>query len=387
MTTVADASRDLPAFTLLGGPLHRLGRRLGLVRPNGNTIPQGLAIAAVLWSVFALFGLVSGRDLLSIDLLGSHVRLLLAIPLMFVAETLVDPRMDAFLRGLLRSRIVSGPAAATLQAQLAQLARLKDSRVAEVVCLALAVSAYWSVPYLDIPGSDHTLRTFAGKQVPPEGLWYSTVCVTMLRFLLLRWIWRLLLWLRCLWCLARLELRLMPAHADGTAGLGGLEVVHVHFAPLVLAISLVLSASFAVDLHSGAMAFEQVYAAAAAILLIDAVVFIAPLLLFLPQLWSTKLKGIDDFMMLAENYANAFDRKWNRASAPNEELLGNADIQTLADLNTAVAIVTDMRVVPVSSKTLVQLAIVAVLPLLPLALFKFPLTQLVGEMISRLTGI
>lgn len=387
MIVVADASRDMPAFTLLGGPLHRLGQRLGLVRANGSTVPQGMAIAAALWSVFVLFSLTSGRDLFTIDLLGSHVRLLVAIPMMFLAETLIDPRMDAFLRGIFRSRIVSGPAAVTLQAHLARVTGLKDSRVAEVVCLLLAVSAYWAIPYLDIPGSDHTLRMFAGKQVPPEGLWYSAVCVTMLRFLLLRWVWRLLLWLSCLWCLSRLELRLMPAHADGSAGLGGLEVVHVHFSPLVLTISVVLSASFAVDLNSGAMAFEEVYAAAAAILLIDAVVFIAPLLLFLPKLWSSKLRGIDDFMVLAENYAIAFDRKWNRPSAPNDELLGSGDIQTLADLRTAVAIVTDMRIVPVSSKALINLAIVALLPLVPLALFKFPLTQLVGEMVGRLTGI
>jgi hypothetical protein len=31
-------------FTLLGGPLHNLGRRLGLVRHETNTVLLGLAI-------------------------------------------------------------------------------------------------------------------------------------------------------------------------------------------------------------------------------------------------------------------------------------------------------------------------------------------------------
>jgi hypothetical protein len=387
MSTLADPSRDMPPFSLLGGPLHQLGLRLGLVRAPSNTVLLGVAIGAGLWSVFAVLNLLGGEDLLAFSLLGSHVRLLLAIPLLFLAETLLDPRMDAFMRGMLRSRIVSGAASEALMAELSRIGRLKDSRVAEAVCLVVAVASYWAVPYLEIPGADHTLREFAGKQVPAEGLWYSVFCLTFLRFLIVRWLWRMLLWLRCLWFLSRLPLRLMPAHADGAAGLGGLEVVHMHYGPLVLAISVVLSASFAVDLRSGAMAFEEVYAAAAAILLLDALLFVSPLLLFLPRMWASKLKGIDDFTLLAENYATAFDQKWARPNPPNEELLGTGDIQSMADLNTAVGIVSEMRIVPVSSKTLIHLAIVALLPLLPLALFKIPLAELVGEMVSRLTGL
>ena len=41
----------LKDFSLLGGPLHRLGCRLGLVRGGTNTVALGLALGALLWTV------------------------------------------------------------------------------------------------------------------------------------------------------------------------------------------------------------------------------------------------------------------------------------------------------------------------------------------------
>lgn len=45
------ATSELPSFSLLGGPLHRIGARLGLVRNHTNTVRLGLAIGGTLWSI------------------------------------------------------------------------------------------------------------------------------------------------------------------------------------------------------------------------------------------------------------------------------------------------------------------------------------------------
>ena len=41
---------------------------------------------------------------------------------------------------------------------------------------------------------------------------------------------------------------------------------------------------------------------------------------------------MDDYGKLGQRYAREFDRKWMRDGAPDEPLLGSADIQSLADL-------------------------------------------------------
>lgn len=381
-----DAANAMPPFSLLGGPLHRLGQRLGLVRGHSDSVRLGVALGIGLWSTAAVLALARGHDLFAFAMLGAHVRLLLVIPLLFVAEALLDPRLDAFMRFVVRARIVPGDDTDRLLGKLARVRRWTDAWIPDTLCLLLALAIYWLAPRLGLAGADTTLSAAGAEARFGQGLWYSLVCLTVLRFLLLRWAWRLALWLHCLWTLSRLPLRLLPAHADGTAGLSGLETVHLHFAPLVLAISVALSASFAVDIARGAMSLDAVYPAALVILLLDAVLFVAPLLLFLPKLRASKLKGSGEYMLLAENYAVGFERKWLHGEGTREALLGSSDIQSLADLSTAVDVVRGARIVPAGRKLLIGLGFCALLPLAPLVLFKIPMAQLAAQLIARLTG-
>ena len=204
----------------------------------------------------------------------------------------------------------------------------------------------------------------------------------------MRWLWRLALWCFFLWRVSRLELRLVPTHPDRAGGLGFLEVVHTEFAPLVLAISAAQSASLAQDIASGRMAYDAIYPGVAFVLLADAVLFVGPLYIFSLKLWRCKVKGMDDYSAFAERYVNEFDRKWLGADPdPGEPLLGTADIQSLADLSNSVSIVRDMRLVPVSPRMLMHLAVAALLPLLPLVLFKYPIADLLTKFVDRLSGL
>jgi hypothetical protein len=83
-----------------------------------------------------------------------------------------------------------------------------------------------------------------------------------------------------------------------------------------------------------------------------------------------------------------FDRKWLGADlAPGEPLLGTADIQSLADLSNSLSIMRDMRLVPVSPSILMDLSVAALMPLLPLVLFKYPIADLLAEFFDRLPGL
>jgi hypothetical protein len=85
---------------------------------------------------------------------------------------------------------------------------------------------------------------------------------------------------------------------------------------------------------------------------------------------------------------NDFEKKWLNASAiPAEPLLGTSDLQSLADLSNSVGIVRNMRWVPVSTRLLVTVMIAALLPMLPLFLFKYPIAELVQRVLSKLAGL
>jgi hypothetical protein len=218
--------------------------------------------------------------------------------------------------------------------------------------------------------------------------WYWGVCMTLSRFLILRWLWRLALWTFFLWRVSRLDLRLVPTHPDRAGGLGYLEFVHNGFAPLILAVSAIQSATLAEDIASGRMIFDAIYPTVAFVLIADAVLFLGPLFIFSPKLRRCRIKGLRDYGALGERYVKAFENKWLGAGpAPKESLLGTPDIQSLADLSTSVDIVHDMRTAPISVDMLIYLAGAALLPLLPLALFKYPLADLLERFIKMLTGV
>jgi len=389
-----DKRQGLADFSLLGGPLHRLGCRLGLVRDGTDTIALGLVLGALPWIILVVLALVEGfgRVLFSIAAIGATVRLLAAIPLFFVCETLIDPQFAAFVRGIVRSQVVPAAARAALASEIARIARWRDAWLPEACILLAVVLLAWATPqqslFTYLPGyTGGSSRGVVGAETWTSQ-WYWMACMPLFRFLLLRSVWRIALWCFFLWRVSRLELRLVPTHPDRAGGLGYLEFVHTGFAPLVLAISAVQSASLAQDIASGRIAFDAIYPGVALILVANAALFIGPLFIFSRKLWKCRVKGITDYSVLGERYVNEFESKWLGAGpAPDEPLLGTADIQSLADLSASVDVIRDMRTVPVSLNMLIYMAVAALLPLLPLALFKYPLASLIEKFLALLTGV
>jgi hypothetical protein len=384
----------VPEFSLLGGPLYRLGCRLGLVRGGTNTVALGLVLGAFPWIVLLALALVEGfgHVLFSIEAIGAHVRLLLVIPLLFVCEAVIDPRFTAFAREIVRSQVVPPTTRPALESEIARITRWKDAWLPEALFLLAAVLLGLTTPnanfFAHLSGFTGGSNPSAVSETTWTSQWYWMVCIPLIRFLFLRWLWRLALWCFFLWRVSRLELRLVPTHPDRAGGLGYLELVHTEFIPLVLAISAAQSASLAQDIALGKMRFDAIYPAIVFVLLVDAVLFLGPLLIFSRKLWNCKVKGLSDYSALAERYVNEFDRKWLGADpAPGEPLLGTADIQSLADLSNSVSIVRDMRLVPVSPSILMYLVVAALLPLLPLVLFKYSIADLLGKFFDGLSGL
>ncbi len=381
----------LERFSLLGGPLHRLGRRLGLVRQETNTFALGLALGLLSWSIlWALASIRGASDMLfSLSAIAVDVRLLVVIPLFFLCESSLDPRFRDFVRTIVRSEVVPSHALPALESEIARTIRWKDAWLPEAMCLLAAVLLSLFAAQLHLSGKTAALdpaRTLS--DVPLYGLWYWIVCLPLFRFLMFRWIWRIALWCRFLWRLSKLDLHLVPIHPDGAAGLGYLEVVQTHFTALVLAISIVVSASFAEEITSGKTVFEVIYPAFALTLIAELALIFLPPCVFAFRLRACQEKGLSEFMVFAARYVNDFEKKWlNAAAVPAEPLLGTADLQSLADLSNSAGIVRTMRWVPVSTRLLIAVVIAALAPMLPLFLFKYPIAELVQRLVSKFAGL
>ena len=387
----ADSIQELSFF---GGPLHWLGRRLGLVRGGTNTVLLGLTLGTLGWGVLLLLALTEGygAKVFSLDVIAIHVRFLVAIPLFFLCETWVFLQMAEFARYIVRSGLVPETSLPDLESDIHRVGRMTNSWLAEVVFLVVAFALPMIEMVAQVPvgrtGSWVSILHSSGGAFTWTSGWYLGFCLPLFRFLVLRWLWRLGIWWYFLWRVAKLEIRLVPIHSDGAAGLGYLEIVQEEFAPLVLAISAIYSAEFAEDISSGAMAFESLYRLAPILMLPVAALFIGPLVIFSPKLWTCRWTGMSEYMGMASHYVTAFENKWIRnPEASGESQLGAADLQSLADLTNSVNVVRGLRWIPAGQRLVMGLAAALILPLLPLLLLKYPVNEVAARLFQMLTGL
>jgi hypothetical protein len=127
-----------------------------------------------------------------------------------------------------------------------------------------------------------------------------------------------------LWRVSKLNLRLIATHPDRAAGIGFLGQSAYAFGPILFAQGTMLAGLIANRvLHGGEnlMAFKMELAGLVALMIL---LVYSPLLSFNPSLSRVKREGLRAYGRLGSRYVEAFEEKWIRGAAPNdEELLGS----------------------------------------------------------------
>ena len=226
--------------------------------------------------------------------------------------------------------------------------------------------------------------TGGGWHLTPAGLWYVFVSIPIFQFFLLRWYMRLFIWFRLLWHISRINLHLVPTHPDRSAGLAFLGQSTYAFAPILFAQGAMLAGVLARRVVYGGESLASFKFQIAGFVSFFVLVILGPLIMFAPQMARAKRKGLAEYGLLAERYVEQFEEKWIRDSASSEELLGAADIQSLADLGNSYALVREMRAVPFGLNEISRLAVVTAVPLLPLLLTMFSPEELIIRVIKTL---
>jgi hypothetical protein len=388
--------RAPPDFSLvLGGPLFQLLRRAHLSDNALLLVRQRVLVIVLLaWLpllvLSALEGNLLGGDATVPFLVDMevHIRFLVALPLLIVAELVVHQRMRPLLQQFLERNLIPGDAMPQFDAAIASAFRLRNSVLAEVLLIALVygvgVLIVWrhygvldTATWYAAPAAEGATLSFAG-------IWYGYLSLPIFQFLLIRWYYRLLIWARFLWQVSRIELSLIPTHPDRVGGLGFLSNTVYAFAVLALAHGALLAGMLANRIFFLGASLTQFKAEIAVLVVFVLCLAVVPLLVFAPQLAEAKRTGLREYGALAERYVRDFDTKWLRGGAPTgETLVGSGDIQSLADLGNSYEVVRTMRLAPVTKEAILRLGATILVPLAPLALTMMPLE----ELLKTLAGI
>jgi hypothetical protein len=389
--------QDPQDFSLvLGGPLFQVLRRTHLSDDALLLVRQRiLALSLVAWLPLLVFAALEGQALggraavpflLDVEV---HVRFLMALPLLIVAELVVHRRMRFVVKQFLERRLIPAGAMPRFEAALASAVRLRNSVLAEVLLIAfvygIGVLIVWR-HYMALEAATwYATPAAGGSTLSLAGMWYGYVSVPLFQFLLCRWYFRLVIWARFLWQVARIELRLVPTHPDRVGGLGFLSNTVYAFIPLAVAHGALLAGMLANRIFYLGAALLAFKVEIVVMVLFLVCVVLGPLLMFAPQLAQAKRTGNREYGTLAQRYVREFDAKWLRGGAPADEpLVGSGDIQSLADLANSFEVVRTMRLAPVTKEALLQLAVATLAPVAPLALTMMSLEELLKKLFGVL---
>jgi hypothetical protein len=390
-----DGRADAGDFSLvLGGPLYQLFLKTRLARAPLDLLNRRVAVlTALAWLPLLVLSALEGHALGGAGIpfledVEAQVRLLLALPLLILAERIVHERFRPAINLLVEGEIVRPEESSRFDGFLSSTLRWRNSVAVEILLLGLVFTvghAFWVRKLAVHGGVWFSSPADSGTGLSRAGLWYAWVSLPLVQFLLLRWWYRLLLWSRLLWLTSRLDLSLSPTHPDRAAGLGLLGTSTAAFSPLLAAQSALVSAVAAGRiLHGGAHLadFKVEIAGMLGFALLQA---LGPLLVFGVPLARARRLGLHDYGLLGDRYVREFDRKWIRGGAePGETLVGTSDIQSLADLHGSFDIIRSMHAFPFGKETVIQLVATTALPLLPLLLTVMPLNELVKKVVGAI---
>ena len=394
----ADPANGTPAtdFSLvLGGPLFQLLRRTHLADDAlALSRRRILVLALIAWLPLLLLSAVAGKLLgggVAVPFLKDvevHVKFLVVLPLLVHAELVVHQRMRAMGRTFLERKLVPDAARDRFDAAIASAMRLRNSVPAEVLLIAFVYAVGITIVWRQYTSLDaatwYALPAPGGSRLTAAGAWYGYVSLPLMQFLLCRWYFRIVVWARLMWQVARIDLALVPTHPDRVGGLGFLSNTVYAFVPLLLAHGALLSGQMANRILYDGAALTDFRLEILLLVIFAVFLVVGPLLPLTRQLAALKREGLRDYGTLAQRYTREFDSKWVRGGATgNEPLLGTGDIQSLADLGNSFEVVRGIRIVPVSKQAIVQLGVATLAPVAPLVLTMMPLE----ELLKRLLGI
>ena len=391
--TPADSAADQakpvdPDFLIAhGGPFYELQQRLGLLQDDAlNAGRRALLAVALAWGVPLLLTVLAGHawtgsaaDRPYLLDLGAWARFGIAVGVLILSERQVEQRLRTVQAQFLRAPLLApGSRAAAAQA-LARSLRRRDSQAAELVILAVAVLLAIAAASLKVsadPPAWLAQADAAGvRHLTLAGWWCVAVSVPLFWFLLLRWLWRHLVWALLLRDVARLPLRLVATHPDGYGGLAFIGGYPNAFASFVFATTCVVAAEALQAMLHGKLAASAFPYAMGVWLLLMVLLFAVPLAAFSGPLKQLKQRTLLAMGSAATRHERALERQLlgTNMAAPaadaEEPPIGGDPTKTYATVR-------KLGTLPVTKAGLLPLGIAAVLPLLAVGATQLPFKEL-----------
>jgi len=375
-----------------GGLLDRLLSLVGIMKANKPSVLRKITFYILItWvPLLLLTGLqgflwTSTIPIPFIKEFATHVRLLLAIPLFVISEIVIDHRVKLSLGQFHRSGLLTEESREGFEKAKQTADRMCESYWAEAVILAFILanlSLRYSVNSIELSTWIFPFSDFS-NQLSWAGYWAAFISFPIFQFLLLRWIWRWIIWLRLMRMVSKVGLRIIPTHPDKSGGLGFLGESPMPFSTFSFTLSVIFSAMLSQRIIYQGFNIEEHYALIFAFIVLCILINVIPLLTYVPILSRARVKGIQDYHRLIALHHLQFSEKWINSGKLSKDLLESPDPSSMADIQAVYESVKNMTVFPFNIKTMLTTVVISIFPLVFAFSFQIP----IGDLLKKIIGL
>jgi hypothetical protein len=201
-----------------------------------------------------------------------------------------------------------------------------------------------------------------------------------MRFLLKQW-----RWMKLLYRVSRLKLRLIATHPDKVGGLGFLEWSEWEWLPFCLAMGTLFAGEIANRIiHAHAHLSDFKYIAAIPVIVV-LIICICPLFVFYGPLLRTKRAAVFSHGRLGLTIGRIFEDKWLSDSIHwNQSALSSHDVPGAKYFANIVENVYKMKLLPIGAPMVLRLVVCTLLPMVPVLLVALPFDMLMHQLLKVL---
>jgi len=346
---------------------------------DGHTGVRILILLGIAWLPLVVLTAIDGT-LFATDItmpfikdVVPNIRGLIVIPLLVLADNIIEPMMIRVLEYLRSSGVVPDSEHVKLENTVERMAYLINTKWIQLILLVLAVLVSWllQADYVDM-WTERGVTSWAlhledgGVDETMAGTWFLLITAPMVSFLLYRWIWRFIVWSILLYRISRMELELYASHSDLAGGLGMIGAGQALFGIVFLILATMLSSELASNILYEGDKLVDAKMVVLVFIVISIVVIAIPLLFFTKKLFNIKRKALAEYGALQHQISRDFHHQWIKDEG--KDLVDSMQPSAMADYSAVYEVVSTMRVIPLNPKAIVYLAGMLLLPFLPLAL-------------------
>lgn len=318
-------------------------------------------------------------------------RILLGISLLILIRPMVFKRVPRVLKYISEVLVAPEDVEKYQSIALSRAKRNMDSVLSEIVILALVIgiaanpSADENFLVSKLESGSWMIAHHEGRDVLSlAGNYAQYVSKPVFQFLLLRWLWRYIVWIIFLFRVSRLRLNLNATHPDGSGGIGIVYIGHRNFILFFMVCGVAISSMMISLMMENKSMFESIRIDIAGFVILSILLVCFPFLFFVGKLVDLKYDGQFKLSQTGVDLSRRFEDEWSKLIREEKRIVADsADSSMQNDYSSVFKLVQNFRVIPIRMSDITSMMMILFSPFLPILFIRYP----IAELVERLVGL